>query len=289
LSIHIFFLFLLLLLHSYPIANINMKAIILYCIIISSILSSTAAFISRPSLTSKASTLSNESILQMFSVNDDTCRRTFFLQYSIPLATLLLSGKEATASSLLEDFGTDFSNFEVKKAEVEKPITKVTGNKGANGIDPTLKGSYYYPTAKKRYVPRIMKVSNSLASIPDMIDSSDWDAVSLFANKVADDAILPMKLYQSSLDGQGLNMKNDYVTKMKDKATLYEEKTRDLQKAAKTQNKEKAFVALNGMAEAITEYRVAGRISDDDGNIPTVEDMRRSGMRRPVTSTLARK
>jgi len=260
---------------------------IIFCFIVSSFLSSTAAFISRPALTSKASTIPNESILQMSSVNDDTCRRTFFLQYSIPLAALLFNGKEATASSLLEDFGTDFSNFEVKKAEVEKPATKVAG-KGENGIDPTLKGSYYYPTAKKRYVPRIIKVSNSLASVPDMIDSSDWDAVLLFASKVADDAILPMKLYQSSLDGQGLNMKNDYVTKMKDKATLYEEKTRDLQKAAKAQNKEKAFFALNGMAEAITEYRVAGRLSDDDGNIPTVEDMRRSGMRRPVTSTLAK-
>merc|ERR1712029_1178313 len=193
-------------------------------------------------------------------------------------AALLFNGKEATASSLLEDFGTDFSNFEVKKAEVEKPATKVAG-KGENGIDPTLKGSYYYPTAKKRYVPRIIKVSQAIPTVPDMIDKSDWDAVTQFANKVADDAILPMKLYQSSLDGQGLNMKNDYVTIMKDKAVLYEKKTKDLQKAAALKDKDKAFAALNGIAEAISEYRVAGRLSDEDGKIPTVEDMRRASMR----------
>lgn len=226
------------------------------------------------------------------SVNDDTSRRNFFLQSSIPLATLLLSGKEAVASSLLEDFGTDFGNFEAKKVvEVEKPASKSVA-KGEGGIDPTLKGSYYYPTAKKRYVPRIVKVSQSLPTVPDMIDSSDWDSVSVFANKVADDAILPMKLYQSSLDGQGLNMKNDYVTTMKDKANIYEQKTKDLQKAVKLQNKDKAMIALNGMAEAMSDYRVAGRLRDDDGIIPTIEDMRRDGIRGAGitgTRTLAKK
>merc|ERR1711862_830909 len=145
--------------------------------------------------------------------------------------------------------------------------------------------------AKKRYVPRIVKVSQALPTVPDMIDSSDWESVSLFANKVADDAILPMKLYQSSLDGQGLNMKNDYVKTMKDKANLYEEKTKDLQKAIKLKNKDKAMIALNGMAEAMTDYRVAGRLKDDDG-IPTVEDMRRDSIRGAGitgTRTLAKK
>ena len=116
-----------------------------------------------------------------------------------------------------------------------------------------------------------------------MIDSSDWEGVSTFANKIADDAILPMKLYQSSLDGQGLNMKNDYVTAMKDKANLFELKTKDLQKAVKTQNKDKAMAALNGINEAVTDYRVAGRLNNSDGDIPSVEDMRRGAMRRPVT------
>lgn len=257
-----------------------MKTTILTYFIATSLLSPTSAFVCKPSLTSK-SYLQNGSAssLQMSSSNDDSSRRNFFVQSSLPLATLLLSGKDAVASSLLEDFGgSDFKNFEVKKAVETKPVSKSVA-KGEGGIDPTLKGSYYYPTAKKRYVPRIMKVSQAIPTVPDMIDSSDWDAVTLFANKVADDAILPMKLYQSSLDGQGLNMKNDYVTTMKDKAVLYEKKTKDLQKAAALKDKDKAFAALNGIAEAISEYRVAGRLSDEDGNIPTVEDMRRASMR----------
>lgn len=212
---------------------------------------------------------------------DNNSRRNFLLKSTLPFAALTLGNREAFASSLLEDFGgTDFKNFEVKKVE-EATVAKGV-SKGEGGIDPTLKGSYYYPTAKKRYVPRIIRVSENISAVPGQIESADWDAVSSFANKVADDAVLPMKLYQSSLDGQGLNMKNDYVSVMKDKANLFEQKTRDLQKAVKAQNKEKALVALNGINEAITEYRVAGRLSDADGNIPSVEDMRRGAMRRPV-------
>lgn len=216
-------------------------------------------------------------------IESDNSRRNFLLQSTLPFAAALtMGGKAAFASSLLEDFGgTDFKNFEVKKTEVE--VTPKSAVKGESSIDPTLKGSYYYPTAKKRYVPRIMKVSENISAVPGMIDSSDWEGVSTFANKIADDAILPMKLYQSSLDGQGLNMKNDYVTAMKDKANLFELKTKDLQKAVKTQNKDKAMAALNGINEAVTDYRVAGRLNNSDGDIPSVEDMRRGAMRRPVT------
>merc|ERR1719245_536771 len=211
------------------------------------------------------------------SKNSNWNRRIFFKSLiSVPLSFAV--SKNKVHASMMDEF----------EPKASKSSSQVVSKKGEASIDPTLKGSYYYPTAKKRYLPRIQKVSNSITSIPNCIVNEDWENVSLFANKVADDAILPLKLYQSSLDGQGLNMKNDYVTTMKDKANLYEEKTRELQKAAKVQNKDKAFVALNGMAEAITEYRVAGRLSDDDGNIPTVEDMRRSGMRRPVSSTLAK-
>jgi len=222
-------------------------------------------------------------MLQMSStsMDNDNSRRNFLVKSSLPFAALVLGGRDASAS-LLDDFGgSDFKNFEVKKVE-EAPVANKPMAKGEGGIDPTLKGSYYYPTAKKRYVPRIIKVSENISAVPNQIESSDWDAVSTFANKIADDAVLPMKLYQSSLDGQGLNMKNDYVPLMKEKANLFEQKTRDLQKAVKAQNKDKAMVALNGINEAITEYRVAGRLSDSDGNIPSVEDMRRGAMRRPV-------
>merc|ERR1712232_345146 len=149
-------------------------------------------------------------------------------------------------------------------------------------LTPHLKEVTIIQPQKKRYVPRIIKVSENISAVPSQIELSDWDAVSTFANKIADDAVLPMKLYQSSLDGQGLNMKNDYVPLMKEKADLFEQKTRDLQKAVKAQNKDKAMIALNGINEAITEYRVAGKLSDSDGNIPSVEDMRRGAMRRPV-------
>lgn len=49
------------------------------------------------------------------------------------------------------------------------------------------------------------------------------------------------------------------------------------------------MVALNGMSEAMTDYRVAGRLRDEDGNIPSIEQMRRDSMRANfVTATVAK-
>lgn len=210
-----------------------------------------------------------------------------FLKYAFGtvVSSSVFVGRGVNAAGLLEEYGSDFKNFDSKNVETVIDVVDAS-KKGEAGVDPTLRASYYYPTAKKRYLPRIKKVSDVISEIPVSIQEGDWDTISTFANKIADDAILPMKLYQSSLDGQGLHMVNNYAAVMKDNALIYEQKTKELQTAAKQKNKEAAVTALGGMSESLQGYRVAGRLTGPDGggDIPSVEDMRRMAMRRPTTA-----
>ena len=182
-------------------------------------------------------------------------------------------------TGLLDDFGADPNKIAEKTKAVE--VIPLNTPKGQVGIDPTLKGSYYYPTAKKRYLPRIKKVSDAIVQVPDAISLADWETVGVFADKVADDAVLPLKLYVSSLDGQGLGMANSYAKDMKKDADTFEVKVKDLQKAIKKKDSEKAIIAVQGMSIALQDYREQGRLTGPDGggDIPSVDEIRRSACR----------
>jgi hypothetical protein len=93
-----------------------------------------------------------------------------------------------------------------------------------------------------------------------------------------------MKLYVSSLDGQGLSMSNSYAKQMKGQSDIYEKNVSLLSKAIQSQNKDQAAQAILKMGVAVTEYRLSGRLADDDGNIPSVDEMRRMAMRKPTVA-----
>jgi hypothetical protein len=141
--------------------------------------------------------------------------------------------------------------------------------------------AYYYPTAKKRYLPRIQKVTNELSQVPDAILNDDWETVRAFA-KVAENAILPLQLYQSSLDGQGLSMNNNYAKIMKQDALEYEKQYKLFEKAIGKRDKDAALSTVTNMAVAVADYRQQGRLRDDDGNIPSVDEIKRMTMRKPT-------
>lgn len=106
--------------------------------------------------------------------------------------------------------------------------------------------------------------------------------------KDADNAVLPMKLYVSSLDGQGLSMANSYAKQMRQDSDVFEKNVLLLSKAIQSQNKDQALFAITEMGVAVAEYRQTGRLTDDDGNIPSVDEMRRMAMRKP-TMAIAQK
>jgi hypothetical protein len=144
--------------------------------------------------------------------------------------------------------------------------------------------AYYFPTARKRYFPRIQKVSNRLKELdPGAFGEHSWsdDVQSLY--ETAENAILPMKLYISSLDGQGLRMtQSEYVKTMRNDVDNYEAGVQKLQKALKLQDRSMAQIAVNQISESLTEFRVAGKLTDDIESIPSVDEIRRMTMRRPT-------
>lgn len=223
-------------------------------------------------------------------------RRTFLAT----AAALLLP--QVASAGLLDEFGTDPSKIETKvKSELVQPSLA----RSEKAIDPTLRAcmffldnvgsfhgsplsrtsyihtAYYYPTAKKRYLPRIQKVSQEILKMPACIAEGDWPAVESFAS-TAENAILPLQLYQSSLDGQGLSMSNAYAKQMKADAVAYEKAYHIFQKALSAHNPDLILTAVADMGVAVADYRQQGRLSDDDGSIPSVDDMRRMAMRRPT-------
>ena len=136
----------------------------------------------------------------------------------------------AAYAGLLDDYGTDPA---VEKQPVKKEQAKNKG-KAESALEPNLRSNYYYPTNKVRYLPRIKKCSDAIPGAAEAIGVEDWDAgknirlclvdrymfcslflytsliktqyhtnqkyihhptVRDFATVVADDTILPMKLY----------------------------------------------------------------------------------------------
>jgi hypothetical protein len=130
-------------------------------------------------------------------------------------------------------------------------------------------------------LPRIQKVTNELSQVPDAILNDDWETVREFA-KVAENAILPLQLYQSSLDGQGLSMNNSYAKIMKQDAMEYEKQYKLFEKAIGKRDKDTALSTVTNMAVAVADYRQQGRLRDDDGNIPSVDEIKRMTMRKPT-------
>lgn len=124
--------------------------------------------------------------------------RSTFLKGVTSGAFFLPTVAWADGMSLLDEFGSDSTKIVQKKAGSEGPEKRMVA-RSEGSIDPNLRANYYYPTARKRYLPRIKKASDQISLIPDKIAAGDWEAVAGFSTKVADDAVLPMKLYTSSL------------------------------------------------------------------------------------------
>lgn len=189
------------------------------------------------------------------------------------------SPRPALAGSLLDDFGTDPTKINQKPTA--PPVITPANKKKDSDFEPNLRSNYYYPTNKKRYLPRIKKCNDAIPEAANSIGIEDWDAVSDFALKVADDTILPMKLYTSSLLGGGTNVKVSFTGEMLANAEKFEKSQKLLVKALKKKDQPSASAALEDMATALLAYRTSGRLlgPDGGGDIPSVDEIRRSACR----------
>mmetsp|Transcript_51159 Transcript_51159/g.59778 ORF Transcript_51159/g.59778 Transcript_51159/m.59778 type:complete len:301 (+) Transcript_51159:93-995(+) len=213
------------------------------------------------------------------SSDDETsCKRRVLLESSLATVISLVTMPNNARADLLEEFGTDTSKKPVKLVGAQQ--VKVVA-KEESAISPNLRANYYYPTNKKRYLPRIKKCNDAIPGAAASIGTEDWEAVTDFAIKIADDTILPLKLYTSSLSGGGTNVKVSFIGKMKDDSLKFEKYQVALVKAIKKKDQSASSTALEGMAVALSDYRnIAGLTGPDGGgDIPSVDEIRRSACR----------
>ena len=212
---------------------------------------------------------------------DATVNRRSIVQ-TLSVASLGFLLKEPANASLLDDYGSDPTKIKDPtggQAALKKEV--VAAPKAESSIEPNLRSNYYYPTNKKRYLPRIKKCNDAIPLAAESIGNNDWEAVDEFVNKIADDTILPMKLYTSSLTGGGTNVKVSFTKDMMKDAEDFEKGQKALVKAVKKKDQQGASTALEGMATALLAYRTSGRLlgPDGGGDIPSVDEIRRSACR----------
>uniref|UniRef100_A0A7S2E970 Photosystem II Psb31 protein domain-containing protein n=1 Tax=Trieres chinensis TaxID=1514140 RepID=A0A7S2E970_TRICV len=211
------------------------------------------------------------------SMSTEESRRSM-LRSAFAFGTAALLPGVANAG-LLDDYGADPSKIkEVKKAEEKSAIAQV---KAESIIEPNLRSNYYYPTNKKRYLPRIKRCNDAIPGAAEMIGTGDWEAANDFATKVAEDTILPMKLYTSSLLGGGTNVKVSFTKDMNAAAADFEKAQKKLVKAIAKKDQKGSSAALEDLSEALLAYRTSGRLlgPDGGGDIPSVDEIRRSACR----------
>lgn len=195
------------------------------------------------------------------------------------LALLLAGPRTARAeASLFDQFGSDPTKITQTSQEAK---LVPAGVKKESSIEPNLRSNYYYPTNKKRYLPRIKKCNDAIPGAAEAVGTGDWAAVDDFVNRIADDTVLPMKLYTSSLMGGGTNVKVSFTKDMSKAADGFAKAQKALVKAAGKKDTEASSRALEDLSSNLLAYREAGRLTGPDagGDIPSVDEIRRSACR----------
>jgi len=217
--------------------------------------------------------------LALSMVNDVESSRRSFVSFG---AAALVGGfglSQPASAGLLDEFGTDPSKINSPKIEPKQAV--VAKPKVESNYEPNLRSNYYYPTNKKRYLPRIKKCNDAIPGAAAMIGNGDWEAAADFANNIAEDTILPMKLYTSSLLGGGTNVKVAFAKDMTDSAKNFEKAQKALSKAISKKDQQKSSSALEELSSALQAYRTAGKLlgPDGGGDIPSVDEIRRAACR----------
>lgn len=249
-------------------------------------LSSLATFLSLAS-SAAAFSVNNASpkTTQLNACQDDVAmdRRKMILSTAFAaVSTFGVAAQSASADeglSLLDQFGSDPKKISQAKPEPVVPATATA--KSESTIEPNLRSNYYYPTNKKRYLPRIKKCNDAIPLAAEAIGTAEWETAEQFVDKIADDTILPLKLYTSSLTGGGTNVKVSFTKDMTKAADDFEKAQKTLSKAIKKRDQTASSRALEDLSTALQAYREAGRLTGPDagGDIPSVDEIRRSACR----------
>ncbi|CEL91696.1 unnamed protein product [Vitrella brassicaformis CCMP3155] len=176
--------------------------------------------------------------------------------------------KEALAQAKRE-------RLEKQKRLVEEQRRRREEGEQEEGIEPTLYVQYTYPTARKRYLPRVKALADEIGGIAPLVEAGKWGKVKTFAEGTAEGARLPLKLYASSLAGQGLAQSASFIKVMNKEAEEYSASLDSFQKAVNKKDTNTALVSLAKMSTSLSTYRREGKIDTEDGGVGRVESQPR--------------
>jgi len=141
-----------------------------------------------------------------------------------------------------------------KAADAKAKTYEAENGVAKSEIGSTLRGDYYYPTARKRYLPRVRKAYEELEKVEGAPGAGDWGKLEIFA-KGPGDAGSALKLYVSALGGGGLSISGNFMSNMKGAAESYDSKFKTFQVALKSKDATKTSSALGDMKTALVAYR----------------------------------
>lgn len=137
---------------------------------------------------------------------------------------------------------------EAERRKAEGP----TGGEGeAAEIEANLRANYYYPTARKRYLPRVKRAFEDLGMAKNCVREGRWPDVEGYVVGSLADLVLPMRLYASSLAGQGLSLAAKFVQEMAADSDKVEASFKKLQKAVKKRDQPAALACLSDIENAV--------------------------------------
>ena len=130
--------------------------------------------------------------------------------------------------------------------------------------------NYYFPMARYRYCPRILRawIAVDELAIP-ALKADDWEGMDIVLSRM-DDATTAMPLFTSSVEGARSTKrkkKSETQVAMLALTKRYNAEIKTLQAALDRKDKERVLAALASAKEALGEYRKLGKIDGPDGGM----------------------
>jgi len=130
--------------------------------------------------------------------------------------------------------------------------------------------NYYFPMAKYRYLPRILRAWIAVDQLgPAALEVGDWDGMEEVVRR-ADDAITALPLYTNAVEGSRSGKrkkKTDSQKQMLSDLKVYKEGIGELEKAVAKKDVKKANAALAKATPALLSYRQIAKIDAEDGGV----------------------
>jgi hypothetical protein len=135
--------------------------------------------------------------------------------------------------------------------------------------------NYYFPMARYRYCPRILRawIAVDELAIPSL-KAGDWEGLDIVAQRM-DDATTAMPLFTSSVEGARSTKrkkKSETQVAMAALTKRYTTECAALQAAVNHRDEKKVLASLTSAKEALGEYRKLGKIDGPDGGMVVPEN-----------------